>query len=568
MAARPARWLAEEAIGARLRVADLARRLRSWPARMALARLALTGEGMPTVLFAPQDLRTTDPVRADELVRGLFIFAGRCVEAADPFVVAPPSPEWRDGLDGFAWLRHLRAAGTAEAAATARRLVDAWLASQKRRRPASWRPEALGERLRAWLAASGLLLGEADRAFYRRFARALWRQTRMLEAQLPAVAPDIRRLDALIALVTVGLCCEGEGRLLRRSARLLGRELERQILADGGHVSRNPAFLPALVLDLLPLRQLFFARNEVPPAALLTAVDRIMPMIRFLQLGDGTLARFNGMGPTAIDQVATALVYDGSRGRLGLSARQSGYERMEAGATTLLADCGTPPPPDLALDAHAGCLAFEMTVGRQLVVMNCGAPPAGRIAWREPVRRTAGHSTLVIGERSSARFRALPRIGTVLIAGPRTVAVERSERILSARHDGWRETCGVVHARRLALSEDGTLLEGEDRLEGPPVPHVLRFHLHPAIQPIATEQGLTVLLRWSGGEVWAFTADRPVAIEESVAVALADGPRRSVQLVVPNPTPRPGEAIVWSFRRLNRPRQTAVSDADAPTLPL
>lgn len=534
---------------------------------MALARLAVTGERMPTVLFAPQDLRTTDPVRADELAHGLFVFAARSVEAADPFAIEPPSPEWRDALDGFAWLRHLRARGTAEAAATARRLVDAWLATQVRRRPASWQSDVLGERLRAWLAASGLLLGDADRAFYRRFARSLWRQARTLEAQMPAVPPGIRRLDALVSLVTVGLCIEGEERLLRRASRLMGSELDRQILADGGHVSRNPALLPGLALDLLPLRQLFFARNETPPAAILTAVDRIMPMIRFLQLGDGTLARFNGMGPTAIDQVATALVYDGSRGQLGLSARQSCYERMEAGVTTLLADCGAPPPPDIAIDAHAGCLAFEMAVGRQLVVMNCGAPPAGRTAWREPVRRTAGHSTLAIGERSSARFRSLPRIGTVLVAGPRTVAVERSERTLSARHDGWREAFDVVHARRLALSEDGTVLAGEDRLEGPPVAHSLRFHLHPAIQPIATEQGLTVLLRWAGNEVWAFTADRPVVIEESVAVALADGPRRSFQLVVPNPSPRSGEAIIWSFRRLNRPGEPAPADPGAPTLP-
>lgn len=567
MAARPATCLARKATGAGLVAADLTRRLASWPGRLALVRFALAGERAPAILFAPQDLRTTDPVRADELARGEFVFAGRLVQAADPFAVEPASPEWLDTLSGFAWLRHLRATGGAEAAATGRRLVDAWLAAQGRADPPGWRAGVPGERLRAWLVASGLLLGDADRPFYRRFARSLWLQTRRLEARLPAVPPGIRRLDALIALVTAGLCLEGEEALLRRASRLLGTELDRQILADGGHVSRNPAVLVGLVLDLLPLRQLFFARNETPPAALLTAVDRIMPMIRFLQLGDGTIARFNGMGPTPIDQVATALVYDGSRGQPGPSARQSRYERLVAGATVVLADCGPPPPPALAFEAHAGCLAFEMSVGRQLVVMNCGAPPAGRPAWREPVRQTAGHSTLTVADRSSATFLAVPGLGTTLATGPRAVAAERSERTLSARHDGYRDRFGVIHARRLALSEDGTVLEGEDRIDGEVRPFALRFHLHPAIQPYATGQGRTVLLRWAGGEIWAFAADRPVAIEESVVAAVADGPRRSFQLVVADPSPGAAGAIAWSFRRLNRTGEAASSGDGAPTLP-
>ena len=48
--------------------------------------------------------------------------------------------------------------------------------------------------------------------------------------------------------------------------RRLVDELERQILPDGGHISRNPGALIELLLDLLPLRQAFAARN-VPAAA-------------------------------------------------------------------------------------------------------------------------------------------------------------------------------------------------------------------------------------------------------------------------------------------------------------
>ena len=48
----------------------------------------------------------------------------------------------------------------------------------------------------------------------------------------------------------------------RRSC--LAAELERQILPDGGHSSRNPSILVELLLDLLPLRQCFAARGQPP----------------------------------------------------------------------------------------------------------------------------------------------------------------------------------------------------------------------------------------------------------------------------------------------------------------
>ena len=74
------------------------------------------------------------------------------------------------------------------------------------------------------------------------------------------------------------------------------------MLPDGGHVSRNPGVLVELLLDLLPLRQAFAARNVPPPNAVLNAMDRMMPMLRFFRHGDGNFALFNGMGPTASDR--------------------------------------------------------------------------------------------------------------------------------------------------------------------------------------------------------------------------------------------------------------------------
>ena len=124
----------------------------------------------------------------------------------------------------------------------------------------------------------------------------------------------VPRLQARIALVYASLCMAGQIRHLRIATRRLVNEIERQILPDGGHISRNPGVIIEILLELLPLSQAFAARNVAPPPALLNAIDRMMPMLRFFRHGDGTFALFNGMGPTPPDLLATVLAYDDARG--------------------------------------------------------------------------------------------------------------------------------------------------------------------------------------------------------------------------------------------------------------
>lgn len=560
-------WMGERRIAVGLGL-DAGRRalagVLTWPGRL---RVSLGASRAPAIVLVPQDLRTTDPVRADEFAAGIFTFAGRTVEATDPFTVLPPGDDWAEALATFVWLRHLRASGTPEAAETGRRLVRAWLEAEGGSHPATRSDIVVAERIRAFIGASGLLLADADQVFYRRFVRSLWRQVRDLEARLPQVAPGKDRLIVLIALVTAALCMSGEEKLLARASRLLGEELQAQILPDGCHVSRHPGIIVGLILDLLPLRQLFPARNATPPAAIVTAVDRMMPMIRFFQLGDGTLGRFNGMGPTAIDQVATALVYDDTRGTAPLSAGHGGYERLEAGSSVVLVDAGAPPPARYSGEAHAGCLSFEFSAGRDLIVANCGVPPILKAAWRIDARKTAAHSTVSVANRSSFRLgKGIWSEGLVL-SGPGPVTRERRGLTLTARHDGYRGRLGVVHSRRLDLAATGDRLAGEDRIEGSDQPYVLRFHLHPAVEVIPTEHPRSALLRLPGGDGWRFVANQPVAIEESVALAQAEGPRRALQIVIAVASSEAVPAVAWAFQRLDRPQKRAEPPPE-PELPL
>lgn len=528
------------------------------------------------LLFAPQDLRTADPTVAGDIYAGFFVFAGRSVATGgrSPFDVAPPTRAWGEALCGFGWLRHLRAAGTALAQANARSLVDDFLARSRADRRLGRAPHVLARRLVSFVSQSPLILGGADHDFYRRFLKALGQGVRDLEADLRAGLPPQRRLTAAIALCYVGLCSEGLEGPLRRATRLLVRELDRQILPDGGHASRNPRVLIELLFDLLPLRQIFASRGVEVPEALLHAVDRMLPMVRLFRHGDGTLSHFNGMGVTAPDHLATLLIYDDLRSQPIQHAPHSGYERLEAGGALLVADVGAPPPGALSAEAGAGCLSFEFSSGAQRIVVNCGLPRNPSDDFVEAARRTAAHSTAAIGDAPSARILAprgswlqrrvaawlLRRIGPVVLQGPGTVAAERGERdrvqALSARHDGYRRAFGVVHERRWRLAPDGGRLEGEDLFHCERAPGreeaAIRFHLAPGIRTSLAPGGGVVTLALPNGEAWRFEVQPAAArLEESMFFAASDGAKRTEQIVVAVPLAEAAE-VRWCFDRVAR----------------
>ncbi|ACK50388.1 Heparinase II/III family protein [Methylocella silvestris BL2] len=524
------------------------------------------------LLIAPQDIRTSDPTLAADIYAGYFAFGGKIVNAhgRSPFELEPQSDAWARSLASFSWLRHLRAADTAISKANARALVEDFLVDfSKPGANAAWEPRVAARRLLAFLSQSPIILHGADRAFYRRFMKAIGRTQQFLERKMAEGLAGEDRLLVAIALVELSLCAEDAGKLRQRAGRMLAEELQRQILPDGGHISRNPQILIDLLLDLLPLRQAYAARGAQPPPQLLNAIDRMMPMLRLFRHGDGALALFNGMGVTPPEQLATVLAYDDSRARALTNAPHSGYQRLEGQDAVVVVDAGRPPPPVFSTRAHAGCASFEFSVGAQRLVLNCGAPEANRAAAREAARMTAAHSTLVVDDLSSSRFAfhlGLRKwLGDEIVSGPEQVEIERRDEAagstLVVQHDGYASRFGLICQRRLVLHKDGKWLDGADRMvaatPGDAIerrPFAVRFHIHPNVRLKRVREGHAVLCLLPNGRRWLFETPWIAEIEESIFFAAPDGPRACSQIVLEGET-RDGLELTWSFRQAEKKKR-------------
>jgi uncharacterized heparinase superfamily protein len=511
---------------------------------------SLSAPPVDRLLIVPQDLRTADPTFWREIEHGQFGLAGSIafLDGRSPFDILPPTPGWERELHGFGWLRNLAAAGDDEAPQAARRLAAEWAIRFGAGIGVGAEPAVAARRLISWISHAALLLDGTDSATYEAITASLGRQLTLLSASWRDAPESYPRLLTLIALVLADMSLAGHERQLKGAEALLDAEIGRQILPDGGHVSRNPNILVEIMLDLLPLSQCFVARSRKHPPQLLEAMSRILPMLRFLRMGDGMLARFNGMSIPAAAGLGTVLAYGDGLAPALHEARASGYARLECANTIVIVDVGTPPPLPAAGEAQAGCLSFEMSSGSRLLFVNGGMPGPAGADWYPAARATVSHNTLCLAEKSSSKLVTHRRLEELLgappIRHPDAVDWHMDESdeglIVEASHDGYCRRFGLRHSRHLFLALDGTRLRGSDRLDGSrqrvrlraDLPFSIHFHLHPDVACWLEPEPNTVALKLAD-ERWRFTADgAAVSIEESAYFANSSGPRAAMQIVL------------------------------------
>jgi len=534
---------------------------RSW-----FYRRLLKGPLADRIVFHPYDALPRRLEDADALLHGRFRFNGETVEIREGSIFDKPAPSlaWAEALHGFAWLPPLSAAGGEAARTLATNLISQWIKRNGRYAEPASAAHVLARRLVNLFAHGKPVLSNSDMLWRSKVFVSLRDQSRLV-ARIAGEAPDgLPRFEAAAAVALSGACL-GDARRLAAGLARLEAEIARQILPDGGHVSRSPEDLvhayrlSTMVMDALT------AISHPVSHALHSARDRMAPMLRFFRHGDGALALFNGGQECDGRMIAGLLARDEVRGQPFGHARHSGYQRLAAGRCVAVVDCGGPPPGTFSPAAHAGCLAFEMSSGAHRIVVNCGAAvDARRAAWDAVLRATAAHSTLTLADTTTGLIlsggwaRAL--LGPRLVGGATKVETQRIETpngwMVEASHDGYEAPFGVRHERQLTLSPQGTTLTGADRLlpkdksRGPGLSFAIRFHIHPDVR-LSPSQGGDVILKLPNGEGWRFRSGATVVVEESVYLG-GDTLRRCEQLVLSGRVSDKPVEVAWVFEQIGR----------------
>ena len=524
---------------------------------------SLNGPAPDRILVNPRSFHPKSIAEAELLIMGRFRLPGGDATARDgsPFFIKAPSEQWAEALHSFHWLRHFDAGGSEPVQEHLRQLIAHWIRTHGSWHDIAWRPHVTARRLVTWAAFGRLILTNADVLFRSRVLLSMARQARHLLKTANTAPAGLDRLVAAIGLVQSGVFLPDGDARMAKGLHMLAEELGEQILPDGGHISRNPEAVLSVASDLLSLVDAMTQRDLIVPVTIRRALDRMMPMIRFMLHGDGRLALFNGGTEGVGGWAQTLLSYDTGRARETLHSTQAGYHRIACGETLLIADCGVAPPAQVSHGAHAGVLSFELSVGEERMIVNGGTAPMKGAEWVQAMRATAAHSTVTIADTSSAHVVsgvwARRLLGARLTDGPTRIEHKRHENesgiLLNTSHDGYVKPFALAHERDIFVAHDGNDIRGEDRLvpRGAAASHrfAARFHLHPSVKAARGADRKSVVLTLPSGTAWRFGADADVDLADGVYLGSGDAIRKTQQIVISGASGGEPTTVKWALKK-------------------
>ena len=515
---------------ARLRAQRTA--LRRWP---QTGRWLMAGPDPATAAGWPVGLRPLDagiwlgwPGRAG-LRAGRIELLGMTRNLGDPpgWQHADAPLLWRFHLHYWDWAWALAAEpDRADARALFAALWRSWRGAVVAGRGDAWLPYPTA--LRAWsycgLHADLVAGGEIEESFVADLAAHAGFLRRHLESDVGG-NHLIKNLKALAGLAVFF----ADDHLLARVLRRLTGQLAVQVLADGGHYERAPAYHCQVLGDLIDVVSLLRAAGRTPDPQLPLAISHMRRWLASVLSPGGEVPLLNDGFPVSADLVAALQPGPPSPGPL-MVLPDTGLVRAVAGGWRLLADVGLPCPDELPAHAHADTFGCLVHVDGTPLLVDTGTSTYAAGARRGYERSTAAHNTVEVDGANSTEvwgaFRAARRARVrdlVTSPGPGAVTIE-------AAHDGFRGLPGRPrHRRRWSLTETG--LQVDDLVTGRGRHSIIvRWHLAPGSRLRLTAGGAEVST--SAGEFQVTVAATGPAALTARTAQVATGFGRGVEAAV------------------------------------
>ena len=430
----------------------------------------LSGPNSSAAVGWPATLHTVDartPGRwpgLPELRVGKIRLLGLVRELGDP-------PDWQQADAPRLWRFHLHywdwawglAADPDRLAARAvfARLWRSWQASAPFGLGDAWHPYPAALRAWSWCGLYCDLATESD--IEPEFVAELAAHAGFLRRHLESDVGGNHLIKGLKALAGLAVFFADE-RLLRLAVRRISRQLTRQVLADGGHYERAPAYHCQVLADLIDLADLLLATGLAPADELLAATDRMRSWLGTVLTPDGQVPLLNDGYPVEPDFLAALRPGSVPHDSL-LVLPATGLVRATAGDWHLLADVGPPCPPSLPAHAHADTFGCLVHIGKVPLLIDTGTSTYEPGLVRRHERSTAAHSTVQVDGADSTEVWAVFRAGRRARVTGLNAHVVPSGITCEAVHDGFRSLRGrPLHRRRWSLTSGG--LRVDDTVTG------------------------------------------------------------------------------------------------------
>jgi hypothetical protein len=277
----------------------------------------------------------------------------------------------------------------------------------------------------------------------------------------------------------------------RQAEQILLREMEEQILPDGGHFELSPMYHQLMLSRVLDSINLIRHNPGFGNTELLKLLEEkgslMLGWLQAMIFRDGSIPRVNDSAPNIAPGAEILFAY---ANRLQLLPRQirlleSGYRKFTTDTYELLMDVGQIGPDYLPGHAHSDTFNFELYYRSTPLLVDTGISTYEKNQQRQRERSTTAHNTVMVDQMEQSEvwggFRVARRAKVIRLE-------ETPERIVGT-HNGYRRI-GVLHTRTFQAEADRIIIT--DQLSGNrPAQAFLHFHPNVRIEWNEREKTIT-----------------------------------------------------------------------------
>jgi uncharacterized heparinase superfamily protein len=398
-------------------------------------------------------------------------------------------------------------------------LVKRWILENPPTRGDGWEPYPLSLRMVNWI--KWVLAGNPADAD---ILRSLAMQSRYLNKRLEIHILGNHLLANAKALIFAGCFFQSAeaSKWLATGLKYFNQQLSAQILADGGHFELSPMYHAIILEDVLDVINILKTYAQPIPLVWLALVKNMFHWAQTLSHPDNDIAFFND---ATLNIAPTLKDLSDYSARLQLAAPQatrtalqylaaSGFARLDLGDAVVLADIGKVGASYQPGHAHADTLSFELSLGKQRLLVNSGISTYNNTGDRSWQRSTMAHNTAVINDRNSSdvwkSFRVAKRANVHQIK----TSARPDQMMVSASHDGYYHAYGVTHNRSWQLTRKKLLIE--DTFTGNNKQKIsLYFHIHPEVIVSQTDANNIVFYDHSNQPLAVLSSTQIITVLES-----------------------------------------------------
>lgn len=378
-------------------------------------------------------------------------------------------------------------------------LIEDWIRQNPPFRKAywlySWNSFSLSIRSVIWMQQISMRLHNLDQDFVLFTSKSVYKQLLFLEKNLELDIRGNHLIKNMKALFWGASFFEPDQNTIRWkmvAEKLLQSILSDQILSDGMHYERSPAYHCQVLADLLE------CHSVMEPSALRSKLLKILhkmgSVMTDLTHPDGLVSLFNDGAlnmtyqPEELRHHIELVTRQQIKSSKSIELKDAGYYGLRNHGFYFLFDAGKIGPDELPAHGHGDIFSFELSVGNERIFVDKGVYKYSEGVIRDASRSTLSHNTLSIDRQDQCEFYGSFRVARRAEVKVQKHSADTNSLYIQASHNGYNRLPGKpIHSRAVKISKNMLLID--DSVSGGKGQKAeARFLLHPDVNIVRMDE--------------------------------------------------------------------------------